>query len=49
MTNMGLVKRWPLATTLARARAFAERLVTQRGATIVDIESYCATAADWSG
>jgi fructokinase len=44
---LGLVRSWPLATTLERAQAFAARIVQQRGATAADPGLYRPYLAEW--
>ncbi len=44
---LGLMRRWPLPQTLARAQAFASAIVGQRGATTRDPAFYQPFLADW--
>lgn len=44
---LGLVKGWPLATTMERAQSFAARIVGQRGATAADPSLYQTFIAHW--
>jgi fructokinase len=43
----GLVRGWPMQTTLARAQAFASLICMQRGAVIRDASVYRGLLADW--
>ena len=43
----GLLRDWPLATTLERAQAFASRIVACRGAVPDDATLYATTRAAW--
>ena len=43
----GLVRGWPLATTLERAQAFASRIVACRGAVPDDPGFHATTLAAW--
>lgn len=45
---LGLLRDWPLRTTLVRAQAFASRIVGVRGATVDDAAFYRTLSADWS-
>lgn len=47
VTLLGLMQRWPLPTTLARAQAFASRICRIRGATTEDRGLYEGLAAQW--
>lgn len=44
---LGLRHGWPLADTLARAQAFAGRIVGQRGATAADLSLYAPFIEQW--
>jgi fructokinase len=44
---LGLIRHWPLATTLERAQAFASRIVEQPGATAADPELYRPYRDQW--
>ncbi len=44
---LGIVRDWPLATTLERAQAFASRIVGQRGATAADPGLYAPFIDQW--
>lgn len=45
---LGLLRGWPLATTLARAQTFAAAIVGRRGATIQDPAFYAAFSNSWA-
>ncbi|WP_296807151.1 PfkB family carbohydrate kinase [Thiocapsa sp.] len=44
---LGIVRRWPLATTLERAQSFASRIVEQHGATAADPALYRPYLDQW--
>ncbi len=44
---LGLLKHWPMRTTLERAQAFASAMVGVRGATVQDADFYAHFAAVW--
>ncbi len=44
---LGFSKRWPLATTLERAQAFASAMVGRRGATVADAGFYRGIGGRW--
>lgn len=45
---LGLVRGWPLQTSLDRAQSFASAMVGQRGATVQDADFYTAIARQWT-
>jgi fructokinase len=45
---LGLLRGWPVATTLARAQGFASAIVGRRGATIQDPAFYADFASQWA-
>jgi fructokinase len=48
VTILGLLRGWPLPTTLERAQAFASAIVGQRGATVAEPALYDRFAGEWS-
>jgi fructokinase len=45
---LGIRQDWPLSVTLERAQAFASALVTQRGATVKDLNFYQTFIDVWA-
>ena len=45
---LGLIKGWNLLTTMKRAQQFALEIVSQRGATVNDMNLYSTLINDWS-
>lgn len=45
---LGLIKGWNLLTTMKRAQQFASEIVSQRGATVNDMNLYSTLINDWS-
>lgn len=43
----GIIKNWPLATTIKRAQQFASKIVGQRGATVSDLSFYRSFTQQW--
>jgi fructokinase len=44
----GIIKKWPLATTIKRAQQLASKIVGQRGATVFDPSFYQPFIQQWS-